>query len=62
MNVDELGSLYFSREHDLDKELFTPLTSCTHEIRCMTGYFTSSVLSELAHSLICFLGQKEGNL
>jgi len=62
MSVDKLGSLYFSREHDLDKELFTPLASCSHEIRCMTGYFTSSVLSELAHSLICFLNHTEGNI
>ncbi|WP_280953855.1 DEAD/DEAH box helicase family protein [methanotrophic endosymbiont of Bathymodiolus puteoserpentis (Logatchev)] len=62
MNVDKLGSLYFSREHDLDRELFTPLASCSHKIRCMTGYFTSSVLSELAHSLICFLTHTEGNI
>lgn len=62
MNVDTLGSLYFSKEHDLDKELFTPLASCAHKIRCMTGYFTSSVLSELAHSLICFLNHTEENI
>ena len=62
MDIDKIESLYFSKEHDLDKVLFTPFASCSRRIRCMTGYFASSVLSELAHSLICFLSQTKGEI
>lgn len=55
MDLDKIESLYFSKEHDLDNELFTPVAKKSHAIKCMTGYFTSSVLRELAQSLICFL-------
>lgn len=55
MMLNQIRNIYFSAEHDLDKELFTPLAKYSNAIRCMTGYFTSGVLSELAQSLICFL-------
>ncbi|MDP1773620.1 MAG: DEAD/DEAH box helicase family protein [Methylobacter sp.] len=55
MNLNELKNIYFSAEHDLDKELFMPIARSSNSIRCMSGYFSSSVLSELAQSLIYFM-------
>lgn len=62
MVLDELNNIYFSAEHNLDKELFTPIAKKSSAINCMTGYFTSGVLSELAHSLICFLSNPNNKI
>ncbi len=55
MNLDNLEPIYFSNEQDLDKDLFYPVLECATSCRCMTGYFTSGALSELASSLSYFL-------
>jgi len=62
MLLDKLNNIYFSAEHNLDKELFTPIAKESTAINCMTGYFTSGVLSELAHSLICFLSNPNNKI
>ena len=62
MGLEELENIYFSAEHNLDKELFMPLAKCSSSIKCMSGYFTSSVLGELAQSLICFLNSNDNQL
>ena len=62
MDLEELENIYFSAEHNLDKELFMPLAKSSSSIKCMSGYFTSSVLCELAQSLICFLNSNDNEL
>jgi superfamily II DNA or RNA helicase/HKD family nuclease len=62
MNLEELKSIYFSSEHDLDKELFMPITQKSSSIRCMSGYFSSGVLCELAQSLIYFLNSNNNEI
>lgn len=62
MGLEKLENIYFSAEHDLDKELFMPLAKYSSSIKCMSGYFTSSVLGELAQSLICFLNSDNNEL
>jgi len=62
MNLDELKNIYFSAEHDLDKELFMPITQISNSICCMSGYFSSSVLGELAQSLIYFLNSNNNEI
>lgn len=55
MDLNEIESIYFSSERDLDKELFLPIIKSSKSIRCMSGYFTSGVLRELSKSFIYFL-------
>jgi len=55
MDLNEIDSIYFSSESDLDKELFLPIVKNSHSIRCMSGYFTSGVFRELSQSFIYFL-------
>lgn len=55
MSLNSLEPIYFSNEQDLDKELFLPILKKATSCQCMTGYFTSGALSELAHSLSYFL-------
>lgn len=55
MNVNEIKNIYFSSEHNLDKDLFFPIVKESKSIRCMSGYFTSGVLKELSKSFIYFL-------
>ena len=62
MDLNEIGNIYFSIEHDLDKELFSPLAEHSSAIKCMTGYFTSGVLRELSQSLICFLRNTDADI
>lgn len=62
MDLNEIGNIYFSTEHDLDRELFAPLAEHSIAIRCMTGYFTSGVLRELSQSLICFLSNTDTDI
>lgn len=62
MDLDKLESIYFSTEHDLDKDLFAPVSAHAHKIRCMTGYFTSNVLKELSHALVCFLKSNDNDI
>ncbi len=62
MDLNVIGNIYFSTEHDLDKELFAPLAVHSSAIKCMTGYFTSGVLRELSQSLICFLRNTETDI
>jgi len=62
MNLENLKSIYFSSEHDLDRELFMPISQNSSSIRCMSGYFSSGVLSELAQSLIYFLNSNNNEI
>jgi len=62
MDLNEIGNIYFSTEHDLDKELFVPLAVHSNAIKCMAGYFTSGVLRELSQSLICFLSNTDTDI
>ena len=53
--IDNLKSIYFPKEIDIDRELFLPLTRESYALDCMVGYFTSGSLRELARALSCYL-------
>ncbi len=55
MSLENLKPIYFPNEINVDSELFYPVSSVSKSIRCMSGYFTSGVLAELAQSIICYL-------
>ncbi|MEP6389019.1 MAG: DEAD/DEAH box helicase family protein [Halioglobus sp.] len=57
--IAELEPIYFANEHDMDREVFVPILESASSIRCMSGYFTSGALSELAVSLSRFLAAKD---
>jgi superfamily II DNA or RNA helicase len=60
MSIDELKPIYFPNEINVDTELFLPVSSEANSIECMSGYFTSGFLAELAQSVLCFLnGNKD---
>jgi superfamily II DNA or RNA helicase len=51
-----LRPVYFpSEEKSIDKVLFMPIFSVTETCKCVSAYFTSGVVSELAASLALFL-------
>lgn len=54
-DLDDLRPFYFVGDHNLDEEVFYPICRHTKAIRCMSGYFTSGSLGELAKSLSYFL-------
>lgn len=60
--LEELEPLYFANEHDLDREVFFPIIKVSKSISCMTGYFTSGALRELAYSISYFLKSQEAPL
>jgi superfamily II DNA or RNA helicase len=62
MNLNQIKSIYFSTEHNLDSELFLPITRCSDSIRCMSGYFSSGVIRELAQPLIFFLNSSHNEI
>jgi len=60
--IDSLEPLYFVAEHDIDNEVFLPIIRHAKSMRCMSGYFTSGAISELARSLSYFLRTKSNIL
>lgn len=50
-NIDELEPIYFPNELNLVSNLFLPILKITNKFDCMSGYFTSSILSELSEPL-----------
>ena len=62
MDLDILKPLYFPNEVNVDAELFLPVSSVATTIECMSGYFTSGVLSELAQSVLCFLNNNKNSI
>jgi len=59
---DSLNNIYFILEHDIDGELFLPIVKHASTIRCMTGYFTSGAIKELAKSIFYFLNNEENKI
>jgi len=55
MEIEELKALYFPNEIDVDAELFLPICKVASSIKCMSGYFTSGFLSELASAIFCYI-------
>lgn len=55
MHLNDLEPIYFPNEVDLDKVLFYPILLQASTCKCMSGYFTSGALSELARSLSYYL-------
>lgn len=62
MILDDLKPIYFPNEINVDSELFYPVSSVSRSIRCMSGYFTSGVLAELAQSIICYLKSNQSSI
>lgn len=60
MKVDQLRKIYFPNEEDVDRTLFMPIFRISDHCRCMTGYFSSGALRELAVSISYFLKFRKG--
>lgn len=58
--VAELEPIYFANEQDIDRNIFLPIVKIASSISCMSGYFASGALRELASSLSHFLTTKNG--
>lgn len=54
-SIDELKPIYFTKEVNLDSELFLPIASVSESLDCMIGYFTSGSLGELAEAISSYL-------
>jgi superfamily II DNA or RNA helicase len=57
--VNELQPVYFSNEENIVKSLFLPICQSSYSFSCMSGYFSSNVISELAEPLV-YLFANEG--
>ncbi len=57
VEIDSIGPIYFPNECNISKELFYPVVSRSKNFSCMTGYFSSEMLAELAFPLACFYSQ-----
>jgi superfamily II DNA or RNA helicase len=55
IKVDDLRPVYFPHRVDVDLELFSPVASYAQSFDCMSGYFSSGVLRELAHAVSFYL-------
>lgn len=55
MSLDDLPSIYFPSECNVDEELFYPVSKCSKSMDCMVGYFTSGSLKELARAIVAYL-------
>ena len=55
IRIDQLKSIYFPSECDVDKELYYPVAQQSDSMDCMVGYFTSGSLKELAQSIVAYL-------
>lgn len=62
MSLDDIKPFYFLSEHSLDKEVFYPIMCEAEKVDCMTGYFSSGSLRELAISLSYFLKSDNAKL
>ena len=62
MSLDELKAIYFPNEINVDTELFLPVSSEATSIECMSGYFTSGFLAELAQSILCFMNSNKDSI
>lgn len=58
----DLKRIYFPNEEEVDRSLFLPIFRKATSCRCMTGYFTSGALRELASSISLFLKQPESEI
>jgi len=53
--IDELNTVYYPHRCDVDQELFSPIAEKARTFECMSGYFSSGVLRELAHAISFYL-------
>lgn len=53
--INQLNTVYFPHRCDVDQELFSPIASEARTFECMSGYFSSGVLRELAHAISFYL-------
>ncbi|WP_282131330.1 DEAD/DEAH box helicase family protein [Pseudoalteromonas aliena] len=51
MQINELKPVYFPNEVNIVQELFTPVVENSFRFDCLSGYFSSKVISELAEPL-----------
>lgn len=56
--LDSLPPVFFPSDGNIDKKLFLPLAMSSNSMDCMVGYFTSGMLSELAHAVASYLRVK----
>ena len=53
--IDQLNTVYFPHRCDVDQKLFSPIAARARTFECMSGYFSSGVLRELAHAISFYL-------
>jgi superfamily II DNA or RNA helicase len=49
--LDDLPPVYFPNEIDIVRQLFIPVAQSSNKFDCLSGYFSSKVISELAEPL-----------
>ena len=54
-SLNDLGPIYYPSECDIEKDLFLPVMSVCSSFDCMTGYFSSGSLEELAEPIASYL-------
>lgn len=53
--INQLNTVYFPHRCDVDQDLFSPIAAEARTFECMSGYFSSGVLRELAHAISFYL-------
>jgi superfamily II DNA or RNA helicase len=53
--LDSLSTVFFPHRVDIDLQLFSPVSKMANSFDCMSGYFSSGVLRELAHAISFYL-------
>ena len=58
-SLDELRPVYYPSECNIEKDLFLPVVKESSSFDCMTGYFSSGSLEELAEPIVAYLQNPE---
>lgn len=59
--INNLDPVYFPHRVNVDQHLFMPISMVATKFDCMSGYFSSGVLRELAHAISVYLQSSGSN-
>ena len=58
-DLNDLSPVYYPSECHIEKDLFLPVITESSSFDCMTGYFSSGSLEELAEPIAAYLQNPE---
>ena len=61
-SLTNISPLYFSPQDPLIDDVLIPAFKIAESVNCMSGYFSSSILSSLAPGLATYIGESKGKL